>query len=111
MEELVALIRKRVSSAPIEKPSLLLVKARGDEKVVDDPSDPDRKALLREIKYLAKAYRLTWMMNQATFRKGKLKDLDDGELVSLLKDMQRAIECPDDDVSYKEAGLLKHLAV
>lgn len=82
-----------------------------DGAVVESPESADRLAVMREIKYLARGYRLAWMVNQATFRKGKLKDLDDSEMVALLKDMQRAIDCPDDDVSYKEAGLLKHLAV
>lgn len=70
-----------------------------------------REFCRRRVKYLSKAYRLRWMVDQATYRAGKLKDLGDSELVKLMEDMHRAIECPDDDVSYKEAGLLKHLAV
>lgn len=107
LEALAKAIADRVRGTKPQSPKLRVVQEAPEPR----PENADRKALIREIKYLSRGYRLLWMVNQATFRKGKLKDLDDGELVSLLKDMQRAIDCPDDDVSYKEAGLLKHLAV
>lgn len=67
-----------------------------------------RAAVLTRIRYLADAYQLQWLPQQATFAKGKLSSLDDGDLAGLLRDMERARECSSEDVSFDDANLVRN---
>jgi hypothetical protein len=66
-----------------------------------------REAHYRRIRYIASAYRLQWLVDQATFDIANIEDLPDDQLSDLLRDMDRARECPQEDVSYEEAGLIR----
>ena len=65
-----------------------------------------RESVLRRVRYLARAYGLRWMIDQATFNKANLDYLEDHEMSALLRNMERARECPDYDISYQAAGLV-----
>lgn len=69
---------------------------------------PTRSAMIQRISDLRRMYRLGWLVRQETFTIGTIYDLDDAALACLIKRMERAIECPADDVSYEDAGLVKN---
>jgi hypothetical protein len=66
-----------------------------------------RDSHLHRIRYLARAYRLRWLVDQATFDRPGLDSLEDVELVQLHQDMDRAMDCIRDGISFDEAGLLR----
>lgn len=89
------------------KPALRLVELP-ERKPRDVGMDAiSREAHYRRIRYLAGAYRLQWLVDQATFDVANIEDLDDEQLIALLRDMDRARECPELDVSYEERGLVR----
>lgn len=89
------------------KPKLRLVDlpARKPRDVGMD--DISRDAHYKRIRYLASAYKLQWLVDQATWEVANIEDLPDAELIELLRDMDRARECPEFDVSYEERGLVR----
>lgn len=92
------------------KPKLRLIDLP-PRPVREDCMDPlMRESHYRRIRYLAGAYRLQWLVDQATFGVANIEDLTDEELIKLHHDMDRARECPVEDVSYEEAGLVRSRA-
>lgn len=94
-----------------EKPRLRIVKLA--TRQANTPQGMDsivREAHYRRIRYLARAYRLRWLLDQETFHVTRLECLDDEQLSRLLADMERARECMQDDVSFEEAGLIRSRA-
>lgn len=89
---------------PALKPALRVIQT---EVAAEDVFVPDRASLLKRISDLRRMYRLGWLVRQETFTVGKLTDLDDAALLCLLKRMERASQCPVDDVSYEDADLIK----
>jgi hypothetical protein len=100
---LAAIEDKRDEPAPTPK---LDVAGKQAESVIQE--GPARTAMLKRITDLKRMYRLGWLVNQETFTIGTIYDLDDAAIACLLKRMERAIECPVDDVSYEDAGLVKN---
>lgn len=71
----------------------------------------ERESHLRFIRSMRRAYRHVGMdliINQATLGKGTIDDLTDQELVQLHRDMDRARDCLRDDISFEDAGLIRH---
>jgi hypothetical protein len=99
---LAAIEGERKEPTPTPK---LGVAGKQSESVIEAPS---RAAMLKRIADLKRMYRLGWLVNQETFTIGTIYDLDDAALACVIKRMERAIECPVDDVSYEEAGLVKN---
>lgn len=93
------------------KPKLRLVdlpeRAPRNEQEIDPIT---REMHCRRIRYLAGAYRLQWLVDQATFHCANIEDLSDEDLLKLHRDMDRARECPIEDVSYEDAGLVRNRA-
>lgn len=109
MELLLTRLAERLGAgaqAPREKPKLRLVKADPgpDPKRLDSVS---REAHFRRIRWLARAFRLQWLLDQGTFHVASIECLDDDELSALLTDMERGRECMRDDVSFEDAGLIR----
>lgn len=69
-----------------------------------------RDAHMQRIRYLARGYNLRWLVDQATFDRPGLEHLEDHEIVSLHKDLDRAMECRRDGVSFEDAGLVRPLS-
>jgi hypothetical protein len=89
------------------KPSLRLVDLP-PRPVRDVGMDPlQREAHYKRIRYMAGAYKLQWLVDQACFECLDIEQLSDDDLVQLHADMDRARECPENDVSYEEAGLVR----
>lgn len=94
-----------------EKPKLRLVDLPEKTKSGDHGIDSiTREMHYKRIRYLAGAYRLQWLVDQATFDCVNIEDLSDDDLVQLHRDMDRARECPLEDVSYEDAGLVRNRA-
>lgn len=106
MEELVRLIRERVKNAPQGRPNLRVVGATPADPGMDTTA---RRAHVRRIRWMARAFRLQWLVDQETWEVGAVDRLDDAALVALLRDMERARECLQDGVSLEDAGLLRRV--
>jgi hypothetical protein len=88
----VALLEQGLKDRPAIPPKLSIVRSEPDT-----PEPPTLDATtwlesLNEVKYLAQSHRLTYMVNRATAKVGKLKLLGDAELLSLLAEMRDAAE-------------------
>lgn len=86
------LIERGLKEAPAKRPSLCVIKTEYDAPESSLLNDASWRESLNEIKHLATAHRLTWMMNKATAKVGKLKLLGDAELLALLADMRAAAD-------------------
>lgn len=69
-----------------------------------------RDAHLQRIRYLARAYDLRWLVEQATFDRPGIDNLGDQEIVALHSDLDRAMECRRDGVSFEDAGLVRPIS-
>lgn len=107
MSELAALIRKRARNAPAAKPQLRVVRVELQDPPAPTFDNVTRDAYLRRIRYLARAYRLGWLVDQETFHVAGLDTLENADLSKLLEKMERARECPQFDVSYEDADLVR----
>lgn len=96
-----------VVSGERAKPSLRLVELPTRPARETGMDDIQREAHYKRIRYLASAYKLQWLVDQATWNCANIEDLSDEDLIELHADMDRARECPQDDVSYEEAGLVR----
>lgn len=86
------------------------LRAVDDEPEVAAPLELDRitrESHLRIIRHLRRRYRLGLLVDQATFGKAGLNDLDDAAVVALHRQLDRARECLEDGVSFEEAGLIR----
>lgn len=107
MNELVALLKERVKSAPQPKPKLKLIKLETPQNKGFSMDSISREAHIRRIRWLARAFRLQWLLDQETFHVAAIECLEDDALSALLRDMERARECMRDDVSFEDAGLIR----
>lgn len=69
-----------------------------------------REAHLRRIAYLKQRYQLGWLVDQATFDVASVSVLEDCDLIRLLCDMERALECILDGVPFEDADLVRPVA-
>jgi len=109
LEALAKMIAAQLESAP-KKPKLRLIDLP-ERKPRDVGMDAiSREMHYRRIRYLAGAYRLQWLVDQACFACANIEDLGDAELIELHADMEKARECPIEDVSFEDAGLVRSRA-
>lgn len=92
------------------RPQLRLVELPQKPPKVDCMDPLLREAHYKRIRYMASAYKLQWLVDQATFDCLNIEDLGDEALIELHRDMDRARECPEFDVSYEERGLIRNRA-
>lgn len=104
MDELVALIRCRVKSAPV-KPQLRVVEL--PPKRPPGLDSVTRESHIKMIGHLRRSYGLQVLIDQATFGIGSLDRLGDDELVALHRDMESGRDCCIDGVSLEDAGLIR----
>ena len=109
LEALSKMIAQHLENAPV-KPRLRLVELpqRAEREIGMD--EVTRDAHYKRIRYLASAYKLQWLVDQATWQSTHLEDFSDQELIELHRDMDRARECPEMDVSYEDRGLVRSRA-
>lgn len=114
MSELVELLRARVRSAPLPKPQLRLVTPATVAVLASSPPRRmdaiTRESYVRMIVSLRRfylPYGMDVLVNQALLGKSSVEDLEDEELVALLRTMDRARDCIAEGISFEEAGLLR----
>lgn len=89
-------LRREVPTAPPPKPANLL-------------DDITRESYCRVIR----SYRRNWgkpmqlLIDQACVGIAGIEQLQDNDLIRLMRDMQRGLECIRDDVTFEDAGLIK----
>ena len=107
VSRLVAILEQRLGAkVPAKRPDL---------RLVESPPPPRRRTLdaitreshLRMIRHLRRRWSLELLVDQATFGRGSLDQLEDDEIVRLHDDMHRAFECTRDGISLEEAGLIR----
>lgn len=101
VRELGRLLAARRGEGRRERPKLRLV-VPPTPKLLDHLA---RDAHLRRVAQLRKAFRLDWLVEQATFNVASVSCLEDCDLIRLLDDMERARECIADGVSFDDAEL------
>ena len=69
-----------------------------------------REACIRRIRFLSRAFRLHWLVEQATFNRYGLDALEDNELGDLLKEAERARECLQEGIPLEDAGFLRNVS-
>lgn len=89
------------------KPKLRLIDCVPREKPEPRLDGLSREMHYRRIRYLAGAYRLQWLVDQAIFACVNIEDLADDDLIALHADMEKARECPLEDVSFEDVGLVR----
>lgn len=103
-EALLEKLHERIAAAPPARPKPAL------RVVGHDMDSVTRESHIRMISSLRKFYKpygMDLLINQALLGKGALDDLEDDELVALLRNIDRARECISDGISFEEAGLLR----
>lgn len=103
IRELAKILNARAGDGRSERPKLRLV-VPPTPKLLDPIF---RDAHLKRILHLQRAYRLQWLVDQATFNVASLSCLEDCDLMRLLADMERARECISDGISFDDAGLVR----
>jgi hypothetical protein len=108
VSKLAALIEAKVAKhVPAERPKLEIVGKKGVTKLRGE-DDPPRARLLYRIRDFAIMYSLAWLVRQETTFYGRsLEELGDEELGEVMKKLERALECRNDDVSFVDAGLVR----
>lgn len=86
------------------KPSLRVV---GTTPFQEAPEDTVRECRIKRIKWLAKAYRLQWLVDQHCFGLMRVDHLDSEALKRLHGDMEFARECRVEGTGFDEAGLVR----
>lgn len=69
-----------------------------------------RQSHLRMIKSMVRAFRpygLQLLVDQATIGKSRIDDLDDEAVIDLHRNLERALECIQDGITFAEAGLIR----
>lgn len=95
---------------PAPRPRLRAVGEAGNAAVA--LSEVERQTHVRMIRALKRhwhPYGMGLIVDQATLGKGTVEDLTDDELVQLHRDMDRARQCIQEDVSFVDAGLLREV--
>lgn len=110
LEALARMIKAEIENAPPNRAQLRLIELPQKAAKVDCMDALLREGHYRRIRYMAGAYKLQWLVDQATFHCLNIEDLSDDDLVALTADMDRARECPEFDVSYEERGLVRNRA-
>jgi hypothetical protein len=109
LEALASVIANTVKGVrPSKTPQLRLVDVPPRPKQLFD--QVTRDACLKRIRFLRKAYSLTWLVEQHTFDAPMLESLTDEALSALLRAMEKARECISDGVSFDDAGLVESVA-
>lgn len=105
MNRLVAVIAAGLR--PHGEPSLYVVPGG----VPPDPGmhELERESHSRMIRHFRRrlGYAGQLLMDQATFGVSGIECLDDASLVQLHRDMERAMECVQEGISFEDAGLIK----
>ncbi len=72
--------------------------------------DIDRESHCRMIRHFRRAmgYAGQMLIDQAAFGYASMEQLPDDELIRLHQDMERAMECIRDGVSFEDAGLIRY---
>jgi hypothetical protein len=103
---LAALIEAKIAKhVPANKPVLRLVKP--PPRRVGGMDEVTRESHLRMIRHLRRMYGLQVLVDQATFGRCSIEQLEDEEIIQLHADLNRARECGIEGISIEEAGLLR----
>jgi hypothetical protein len=89
-------------TAERKPPKLSIVPVKNDQF-----AEPERIWIREQIMSLRRIYALDWFVRQEMYGKLDLRDLDDEDLLALLRSVERAVCCIRDGVSFEDAGLIR----
>lgn len=101
LDALAQALARKVRNAPPTRPRLRLVTTAAPT-LYDSIT---RDCCLKRIRFLARAFRLQWLVEQAAFNTGGVDCLEDPELQALLTKLERARECIAEGISFEDADL------
>lgn len=86
--------------------------ARSHLRLVEPPAPSrfdsiTRESCVKRVRFLRDAYRLHWLVDQATFNLPGIDSLTDDQLAALLTGLERARECIAEGISFDDAGLVQ----
>ena len=111
LEALTRMIMEELSGAQRrDKPKLRLVDNLATPTAIVDTEDDEitRASRISRIRWLAKSYKLDWLVEQHCFTVPGVESLNPESLRSLHKDMERARECIAEGISFDEVGLVRN---
>ncbi|WP_162405503.1 hypothetical protein [Pseudoxanthomonas jiangsuensis] len=93
---------------PVTTPAAprLAQRTQADDDNTNTLDPATRRSCLRRIRFLAEAYGLQWLVDQATFGRDGINAMDDTELADTLRRMEHARQCGHDGIPFEDAGLL-----
>lgn len=94
------------NTTPPKRPALRLVESRPAPKAEQWMDAVTRESHVKMIRHLTKRYSLQILVDQATFGKGAVDQLEDADLAALLGNLHRARECAEEGISLEDAGLI-----
>lgn len=103
VEELARILKARQGEGRREPPRLRLI-VPPTPKLLDHIL---RDAHIQRIMDLKRHFDLGWLVRQATFNVASVSCLEDCDLIRLLADMERAMQCILDGVSFSDVGLCR----
>lgn len=109
LDALLSKLQERIAAAP----DLPISKRPRDAAVCDSERflDPvNRESHVRMILHLRDRYRLHFLVAQGLFGKNGFGDLSDDEVIALHRDLDRAVQCIQDGISFEDAGLIRSLS-
>lgn len=106
LERLASALARKVRRHSSQKPRLQVVQ----EAAAGRYDAITRQSVLARIRFLSRAYRLRWLVEQETFNQPSLENLTDDALAALLRDMERARECIAEGITFEDAGLVRSTA-
>jgi hypothetical protein len=86
------------------KPHLRVIEAKPEKRLFDGPT---RDFCIRRIRFLSRAYRLQWLIDQHQFNAPCLESLSDRELSALVRALEHARECIAENLPLEDAGLIQ----
>lgn len=105
LEALTKMFMEEFGDVAPARPRLTLVGAA--PRVADEDDPVTRQCRLNRIRWLSKAFRLGWLVDQHCFGLAGPDCLDHRALEALHRDMERARACAAEGISYEDAGLIR----
>lgn len=106
LQGLARLIAIELGNAP-PQPKLRIVGGIKTPPAMDSVTRESHLRLIRSIRRYYKRNGVDLIINRATLGKGEIDNLNDDELISLHDDLNRALDCIANDVTFEDAGLLR----
>lgn len=105
LEAVAAMIAERIQQRRAERPKLRLV--RRDDFDAPASDTVTRECRLRRIRWIARTYRLNWLVDQHVFGLASADCLEDADLLELHREIEKGAECCREGIPLEDVGLIR----